>query len=269
MKARDLVHAYENTGVEPSKFHEEAAQMGREYPKVHADAIKDDLIYSVRAATKSADKPKASPSARLGAEAVSNKELVSYILGNKEEARLGNREAINFLNSLTPNKRKSVLKALKNSGDKWGVEIANHFTESGAQKTAGDKLSRGKERVSRALDKLKERGESSVRKERRLKEMAANLEELRNSKDPMKTLSKLSSSEQAKAMANENPTEYREALNQSLRDAVYSKLTGLRLDRYLNRVKAQMNADGLKFKRGGILKFQNGSGGGWHKQIGQ
>lgn len=263
MRARDIVHEYENTGVEPSRFHEEAAQMGREYPKVHADAIKDDLIYSARAATKPADKPKASPSARFGAEAISNKELVSYILGNKEEAGLGSREAIAFLNSLTGNKRKSLLNALRNSGDKRGMEIANYFTEDGAQKTAGDKLRRGSERVSKALDKMKERGESSGgRKERRLKEMAANLEELRNSKDPMKTLSKISNSERSKAMANENPTEYREALNQSLRDAVYSKLTGLRLDRYLNRVKTQMNNDGLMFKRGGVLKFKDGSGGG-------
>lgn len=270
MKARDIVHEYENTGVEPSAFHEEAVQMGREYPRVHADAIKDDLIYSVRAATKPADKPKASPSARLGAEAVSNKELVSYILGNQEEAGLGSREAVAFLKGLTDSKRKSVLNALRNSGDKKGIEIANYFTEEGSQKTAGDKLKRGTEHVSKAVEKLKERSESSGgRKERRLKEMAANLEELRNSKDPMKTLSKLASSERAKALANENPTEHREALNQSLRDAVYSKLTGLRLDRYLGRVQKQMKNDGLQFKHGGVLKFKEGSGGGWHAKVGK
>ena len=273
MRARDLVHEYENTGVEPSRFHEQAVQMGQEYPKVHADAVKNDLIYSVRAATKPADKPKASPSARFGAEAVSNKELVSYILGNNEEAGLGSREAIAFLNSLTDNKRRSLLNTLRNSGDKRGMEIANHFTEEGAQKTAGDKLKRGTEHVSKVLDKIRERSESSGgRKERKLKEMAANLEELRNSKDPMKTLSKLSNSERSKALANENPTEYREALNQSLRDAIYSKLTGLRLDRYLNKVKTQMNNDGLMFKRGGILRFQEGGGGikglgNWYNKI--
>jgi hypothetical protein len=270
MKARDIVHEYENTGLQPSAFHEEAVQMGREYPKVHADAVKDDLIYSVRAATKPADKPKASPSARLGAESVSNKELVSYILGNKEEAGLGSREAVAFLKGLTDSKRKSVLNALRNSGDKRGIEIANYFTEEGSQKTAGDKLKRETERVSKAVEKIKERSESSGgRKERRLKEMAANLEELRNSKDPMKTLSKLAGSERAKTVANENPKEYREALNQSLRDAIYSKLTGLRLDRYLGRVQTQMKKDGLQFKRGGVLMFKDGSGGGWHKQVGQ
>jgi hypothetical protein len=263
MKAKDIVHEYENTGVEPSMFHEEAVQLGREYPKVHADAIKDDLIYSVRAATKSADKPKASPSARLGAEAVSNKELVSYILGNEEEAGLGSREAVAFLKGLTDNKRKSILSALRNSGNKRGTEIANYFTKEGSQKTAGDKLKRGTDHVTRAIEKLKERSETSGgRRERHLKEMAANLEELRNSKDPMKTLSKLASNERAKTLANENPKEHREALNQSLRDAIYSKLTGLRLDRYLGRVQTQMKKDGLQFKRGGVLMFKDGSGGG-------
>lgn len=270
MKARDIVHEYENTGLQPSMFHEEATQMGREYPKVHADAVKDDLIYSVRAATKPEDKPKASPSARLGAESVSNNELISYILGNSEEAGLSSREAITFLKGLTDKKRKSLLNALRNSGDRRGMEIANYFTEEGAQKTVGDKLTRGREHVSKALAELKERSKTSGnRKERSLKQMAANLEELRNSKDPMKTLSKLASSEKSKALANENPKEHREALNQALRDAVYSKLTGLRLDRYLTKVQKQMNKDGLKFKHGGVFKFQNGTGGGWLKQIGQ
>lgn len=270
MKAKDIVHEYENTGIKPSAFHEEAVQMGREYPKVHADAIKDDLIYSVRAATKSTDKPKASPSARLGAEAVSNKELVSYILGNEEEAGLGSREAVAFLKELTDSKRKSVLSALRNSGDKRGTEIANYFTEEGSQKTARDKLKRGTDHVTRAVEKLKERSETSGgRRERHLKEMAANLEELRNSKDPMKTLSKLASNERAKTLANENPKEHREALNQSLRDAIYSKLTGLRLDRYLGRVQTQMKKDGLQFKRGGVLMFKDGSGGGWHAKVGK
>jgi hypothetical protein len=263
MKARDIVHEYENTGIEPSAFHEEAVQIGREYPKVHADAVKDDLIYSVRAATKPSDKPKPSRSTRLGAESVSNKELVSYILGNKEESGLGSREAVAFIKNLSGKKRKSLLNALKNSGDKRGVEIANYFTEEGAQRTAGNKLKRGTEHVSRAVEKIKERSETSGgRKERRLKEMASNLEELRNSKDPMKTLSKLASNEKSKTLANENPKDYREALNQSLRDAIYTKLNGLRLDRYLGRVQTQMKKDGLQFKHGGILKFKEGSVGG-------
>lgn len=263
MKAKDIVHEYENTGIKPGIFHEEATQMAKEYPKVKADAIKDDLIYSVRAATKPANKPKASPSARLGAEAVSNKELVSYILGNKEESGLGSREAVAFLKGLTDRKRKSLLTALRNSGNKRGMEIANYFTEEGAQKIAGDKLKRGTEHVSKALTELKERGKTSGnRKERNLKLIAANLEELRNSKDPMKTLARLAGNERSKALANKNPKEYREALNQSLRDAIYSKLTGLRLDRYLTKVQKQMNKDGLKFKQGGIFKFEKGTGGG-------
>ena len=270
MAARNIVHEYENTGLEPSKFHEEATQLAAEYPKVHADAVKDDLIYSVRAATKPADKPKASSSARLGAESVSNKELVSYILGTKDEPGLGSREAIAFLNGLSSKKRKSVLNSLRNSGDKKGVDIANYFSEEGAQRTAGDKLRRGTEHVSKAVEKIKNRSEASGgRRNRKLKEMAANLEELRNSKDPMKTLSKLASNERAKTLANENPKEHREALNQALRDAVYTKLNGLRLDRYLGRVQTQMKKDGLIFKHGGVLKFGNGSIGGWLQNTGQ
>lgn len=258
-----------NTAAELDTKYNFSGEQPRLHQEIPGEFKKSDLIYSARAATKPENKPKASPSARLGAESVPNKELVSYVLGSGEEKGLGTREAIEFLNGLTDKKRKSLLSALRNSGDQRGLEIANHFTETGSQKTTKDKLHKGKEGISKAVEQLKERGKNSGgRRERQLKEMAANLEELRNSKDPMKTLSKLGKNEKGKALANENATEYREALNQALRDAVYSKLSGLRLDRYLIKTKNQMRKDGLMFKRGGVLKFEKGSIGGWLKKTG-
>ena len=259
---------------QPNPLRESAKEYLAEPSKLYADAVKDDLIYSARAASKASREgkgPTAERSSRLGADSVSNKDLADYILGTVDEpGGISRREAVTFLSSLSDKKRKSLLNLLRNSSDQKVLDIVSHFDEMGAQKSVGDKLNRGTEHVSRAVKKLKEKGStSSARYERRLKEMAANLEELRHSKDPMKTLSKLANSEKSKSLANENPTEYREALNEALREAIYTKLNGLRLDRYLGRVKTQMTKDGLQFKRGGVLKFGNGSGGGWHQKIGE
>ena len=263
--AENTVRDYESSQLPRSIFHDQVTQMAAEYPKVHADAVSGDLIYSARAATKPENKPKANRSTRLGAESVSNKELVDYILGTKKEpGGIGTREAFAFLDALTPNKRKSVLKALVNSGDQKALDILRHYNEDGSARSVSDKLNKGREGVSKALENIKKRGNEK----KNAKKMAENLRKLRESKDPMKTLSEISNNERSRTIANENPSEYRDALNEALREAIYTKLTGLRLDRYLGRVKTQMQRDGLMFKRGGVLKFENGSAGGWHQAIG-
>lgn len=259
-------------GEQPNPLRESAAEYMANPSKLYADAVKNDLIYSARAASKASRAgkgPTAERSSRLGAESVSNKELSDYILGKTEDTpKLTKEETIEFLNGLSEPKRKSLLKLLKSIGGNDLLDVVHYF-EPRKTTDVSNKLNRGTEHVSKAVNKMKERSNNGPRQERRLKEMAANLEELRNSKDPMKTLSKLANSEKSKALANENPSEYRNALNEALREAIYTKLNGMRLDRYLNRVKTQMIKDGLQFKRGGILKFQNGTpGGGWQQKIG-
>ena len=263
--AENTIRNYESSQLPRSIFHDQATQMAAEYPKVHADAVSGDLIYSARAATKPSDKPKPSRSARLGAESVSNKELVDYIIGTKEEpGGIGTREAFAFLDALTPNKRRSVLKALANNGDQKALDILRHYNEDGSAKRVSDKLNKGRAGVSKALENMKKRGTEKKNANR----IAENLRKLRESKDPMKTLSEISNNERSRTLANENPSEYRDALNEALREAIYSKLSGLRLDRYLGRVKTQMQRDGLLFRRGGVIKAQNGVGGGGIKGIG-
>jgi hypothetical protein len=253
-KARDIVNAYESSMLETGPFHEQATQMASEYPKVHADAVKDDLIYSVRAATKSADKPKPERSSRLGAESVSNKELVDYIVGTAEEpGGIGIREAYEFLNALSPNKRKGVLKALTDSGNQKALDVVRHYNEDGSVRKVSDKLNKGREGVSKAVENMKKQGTAK----RNAKKMAENLRKLRESRNPMKTLSEISSDEQVKTYANENPSQFREALNEAIANAVTIDAPGIKR-RFIREIRKQMQRDGLLFKHGGILKYDAG-----------
>jgi hypothetical protein len=75
----------------------------------------------------------------------------------------------------------------------------------------------------------------------------------------MQTLSEISREPDMTEIANMNPQQFREALNEALRNGVYKQFTGPRLDRNINRIEQQRRDLGLIFKKGGIIKAQSGT----------
>ena len=199
------------------------------------------------------------PSTRLGAESVSSKELRKYIIGNAVEKGLSDSEAIEFLNGLSENKRRSVISELRKSKSQRAKDILSALRDS--QKQPRNRASvKDTERLVKTVDNIKQRGIQRAFDEASAKsaQMALNLQKLRSSRNPMQTLSEISKEPDMTEIANMNPKQFREALNEALRNGVYKQFTGPRLDRNINRIEQQRHNLGLIFKKGGIIKAQSG-----------
>lgn len=199
------------------------------------------------------------PSIRLGAESVSSKELRKYIIGNAVEKGLSDSEAIEFLNRLSENKRRSVISELRKSKSQRAKDILNALRDSQKQPRNRATL-RDTERLVKTANSIKQRNIKTAFDEASLKsaQMASNLKKLRSSKNPMQTLNEISREQNMIDIINTNPKQFREALNEALRNGIYKRFTGPRLDRSINRIEQQRSNLGLIFKKGGIIKAQKG-----------
>ena len=200
------------------------------------------------------------PSTRLGAESVSSKELRKYIVGNAVEKGLSDSEAIEFLNGLSENKRRSVISELRKSKSQRAKDILSALRNSQKQPRNRTTL-RDTERLIKTVNDIKQRSIKTAFDEASSKsaQMALNLKKLRSSKNPMQTLSEISRESNMTEIANMNPKQFREALNEALRNGIYKQFTGPRLDRNINRIEQQRRDLGLIFKKGGIIKAQPGT----------
>lgn len=199
------------------------------------------------------------PSTRLGAESVSSKELRKYIIGNAVEKGLSDSEAIEFLNGLSENKRRSVINELRKSKSQRAKDILSTLRDS--QKQPRNRASvKNTERLVKTVDNIKQRGIQRAFDEASAKsaQMALNLQKLRSSRNPMQTLGEISRESNMTEIVNMNPQQFREALNEALRNRIYKQFTGPRLDRNINRIEQQRRNLGLIFKKGGIIKAQSG-----------
>jgi flagellar biosynthesis GTPase FlhF len=192
------------------------------------------------------------PSTRLGAESVSSKELRKYIIGNAVEKGLSDSEAIEFLNGLSENKRRSVISELRKSKSQRAKDILSALRDSQKQ-PRNRALVKNVEQLIKHVDYMKQHGTT------RYAQMARNLRKLRSSKNPMQTLSEIAREPDMTEIANMNPQQFREALNEALRNGIYKQFTGPRLDRNINRIEQQRRDLGLIFKKGGIIKAQPGT----------
>lgn len=242
------------------------SEMARSAGKLGLDSINEfaastaNINAGVSKAMGSAPGISNNPSTRLGAESVSSKELRKYIVGNAVEKGLSDSEAIEFLNGLSENKRRSVISELRKSKSQRAKDILSVLRDS--QKQPRNRTSiKNTERLVKTVGDIKQRGVQRAFNEASAKsaQMALNLQKLRSSKNPMQTLSEISREPDMTEIVNMNPQQFREALNEALRNGVYKQFTGPRLDRNINRIEQQRRDLGLIFKKGGIIKAQSGT----------
>lgn len=242
------------------------SEMARSAGKLGLDSINEfasstaNINAGVSKAMGSAPGISNNPSTRLGAESVSSKELRKYIIGNAVEKGLSDSEAIEFLNGLSENKRRSVISELRKSKSQRAKDILSALRNSQKQPRNRATL-RDTERLIKTVNDIKQRSIKTAFDEASSKsaQMALNLKKLRSSKNPMQTLSEISRESNMTEIANMNPKQFREALNEALRNGIYKQFTGPRLDRNINRIEQQRRNLGLIFKKGGIIKAQPGT----------
>lgn len=194
-------------------------------------------------------------SVRLGVESVSNKELKQYLIGLHSVDR---REGIEFLKNLSDRKRKSLLAALAKSKSQKAQDLIRAFNEDGTLKTNADKVKSDSQQILEKVRQSFEKQGKNQRQRRQGSKLAENLMKLRQSSNPMQTLAEISSTpEDVKIINVIAPYSFRQALNENFRDAG-KRLNGPRLDRYVTKTEAARENHGLVFKKGGILKGQNG-----------
>lgn len=246
------------------------SEMARNAGKLGLDSINEfasstaNVNAGVSKAMGSAPGISNNPSTRLGAESVSSKELRKYIIGNAVEKGLSDSEAIEFLNGLSENKRRSVISELRKSKSQRAKDILSALRDSQKQPRNRTTL-RDTERLIKTINGIKQRSIKAAFDEASSKsaQMALNLKRLRSSKNPMQTLSEISKEPNMTEIANMNPQQFREALNEALRNGVYKQFTGPRLDRNINRIEQQRRDLGLIFKKGGIIKAATGTQFNW------
>lgn len=242
------------------------SEMARSAGKLGLDSINEfasstaNINAGVSKAIGSAPGISNNPSTRLGAESVSSKELRKYIIGNAVEKGLSDSEAIEFLNGLSANKRRSVIGELRKSKSQRAKDILSALRNSQKQPRNRTTL-RDTERLINTVNDIKQRSIKTAFDEASSKsaQMALNLKKLRSSKNPMQTLSEISRESNMIEIANMNPKQFREALNEALRNGIYKQFTGPRLDRNINRIEQQRRDLGLIFKKGGIIKAEPGT----------
>lgn len=241
------------------------SEMARSAGKLGLDSINEfasstaNINAGVSKAMGSAPGISNNPSIRLGAESVSSKELRKYIIGNAVEKGLSDSEAIEFLNGLSENKRRSVISELRKSKSQRAKDILSALRDS-QKRPRNRTILRDTERLIKTVNGIKQRSIKAAFDEASSKsaQMALNLKKLRSSKNPMQTLSEISREPNMVEIANMNPQQFREALNEALRNGIYKQFTGPRLDRNINRIEQQRRDLGLIFKKGGIIKAATG-----------
>lgn len=242
------------------------SEMARSAGKLGLDSINEfaastaNINAGVSKAMRSAPGISNNPSTRLGAESVSSKELRKYIIGNAVEKGLSDSEAIEFLNGLSENKRRSVISELRKSKSQRAKDILSALRDSQKQPRNRTTL-RDTERLIKTVNGIKQHSIKTAFDEASSKsaQMALNLKKLRSSKNPMQTLSEISREPNMTEIANMNPKQFREALNEALRNGIYKQFIGPRLDRNVNHIEQQRRDLGLIFKKGGVIKAQSGT----------
>lgn len=193
----------------------------------------------------------------LGANGMTNKDLIAHL----NDKSIPYSEALDLLESLPERKLVSLLKAIEAKGTgARAKQIRSKFLKSHSQLEDAIKSLDIPGTTSRAFAVSSANADNARKAFAESRRVASNIEALRKSNDPMKTLRQLSEQDDFKNMANDNATLFREALNESLRESAYKRMVGQRLDRYLFKLQSQMKDRGLIFKKGGILKAQTGLG---------
>lgn len=196
------------------------------------------------------------PVERLGLNAVSNKELKQYLIGLNS---VGRREGVEFLKALPERKRRSLLKALSQSKSQKAQDLVRHFNEDGSLKTVGQKIQHDFDKVHEKINDSLTKQRLDQRQIRKGRILAQNIKKLKNSTRPMDTLAEISSTPEEVHVINVvAPYSFRQALNSNLREAA-KRMNGPRLDRYVTTAEGTREKLGLKFKKGGIVKAQDGT----------
>lgn len=198
------------------------------------------------------------PSVNLGAEAVSNRELRKYVIGNAANRGLTEAEAVEFLNGLSDRKRKSVLNDLLKSKSEKAKAILSHFTEETPVQSAARKVY-----STPAMQNVSERNDAR-RLVRKTEKIASNIKKLQNSNDPMQTLREITESDSNFAQqVFDNQEEFQAALNFALsrmpkgRKSKYSK----QYRDYIDELYGFLDQNNLTIftKKGGVIKAEDGT----------
>ena len=195
-------------------------------------------------------------------DGVSDKQIIAMF------GRGDKQQIVDILNSLPEERRNNIISAVMHSGSskvRSALQeldirpLRNSKSVKKIQKAHSERLS---ERLAQLTERRKPKpGKYSSRESRKAseafseaEEIAQNLVTLRESKNPMQTLRRLSSNERSGYQIAEHPEEFREALEHALKTYFKGK-SGKEVNRYRHELDQLLAGRGIVMKNGGVINL--------------